>query len=255
MTPLAHGRIVLWEGASLWIFDVPETAADKSTDFHAHHAIQLVLALDGRFELRGAGSRVAGPAAAVAADARHAFAAQGVVALLFIDPESQLGESLSRSLFGQDAIAPLAPDGLGDILARLLEAFHSAGRDDTVLRALGRELQLRLGGGAGSISADSRVRDIVAWASRQLDRPVRIADAAALVGLSRDRMSHLFVEETGLPFRTYVLWLRLTKAVAHYAAGGSLTEAAHEAGFADSAHFSRTFRRMFGVAAAELRLA
>ena len=37
------------------------------------------------------------------------------------------------------------------------------------------------------------------------------------------------------------------------AGGASLTAAAHEAGFADSAHFSRTFRRMFGVAAAALK--
>lgn len=36
--------------------------------------------------------------------------------------------------------------------------------------------------------------------------------------------------------------------------GSSLTEAAHAAGFADSAHFSRTFRRMFGVAPASLRM-
>jgi AraC-like DNA-binding protein len=39
-----------------------------------------------------------------------------------------------------------------------------------------------------------------------------------------------------------------------YAAGASLTEAAHEAGFADSAHFSRTFRRTFGLPAASLRV-
>lgn len=30
--------------------------------------------------------------------------------------------------------------------------------------------------------------------------------------------------------------------------GAGLTEAAHRAGFADSAHLSRTFRAMFGVA-------
>ena len=38
-------------------------------------------------------------------------------------------------------------------------------------------------------------------------------------------------------------------------AGGSpLTRAAHEAGFSDSAHLSRTFRRMFGVAPTALKM-
>jgi AraC family transcriptional regulator len=55
--------------------------------------------------------------------------------------------------------------------------------------------------------------------------------------------------ETGIRFRPYVLWLRLEIAVASYAAGNSLTEASYAGGFADSAHFSRTFKRMFGVAA------
>jgi len=33
-----------------------------------------------------------------------------------------------------------------------------------------------------------------------------------------------------------------------------LTEAAHGAGFSDSSHLSRTFRRMFGIAADSLRV-
>jgi len=32
-------------------------------------------------------------------------------------------------------------------------------------------------------------------------------------GLSARRLSHQFVEQTGLPFRTYLLRLRLTRAV------------------------------------------
>jgi AraC-like DNA-binding protein len=78
--------------------------------------------------------------------------------------------------------------------------------------------------------------------------------AAAAVHLSHSRARHLFVEHTGLPFKTYVLWLRLQRAVTLYASGSSLTEAAHQSGFADSAHLSRTFRRTFGLPAAALRL-
>ena len=76
--------------------------------------------------------------------------------------------------------------------------------------------------------------------------------AAVIACLSESRFSHLFVEEIGLPFRTFVLWRRMMLAVNSVASGASLTSAAHEAGFADSAHFSRTFLRMFGVQASLL---
>ena len=36
-------------------------------------------------------------------------------------------------------------------------------------------------------------------------------------------------------------------------AGASWTEAAHEAGFADSAHLTRTHRRMFGIEPSAVR--
>jgi len=62
------------------------------------------------------------------------------------------------------------------------------------------------------------------------------------------------VEQTGLSFRSYLLWLRITKALGIISEGRTLTEAAHVAGFADSAHFSRTFRRMFGIPAAALEI-
>jgi AraC-like DNA-binding protein len=74
--------------------------------------------------------------------------------------------------------------------------------------------------------------------SSRVDAPPTLREAAVTVGLSPGRLRHLFVEETGLHFRGYLLWLRLGQAVGVFAAGGSLTEAAHAAGFADSAHLS-----------------
>ena len=112
----------------------------------------------------------------------------------------------------------------------------------------------RLGADAFGGEPDPRIRKVIAWAAAQIEEPVGLSDAVAVSGLSASRLRHLFVEQTGLPFRTYLLWLRLTRAVERFAAGASLTEAAHDAGFSDSAHLSRTFRRMFGVAPANLRM-
>ena len=50
-----------------------------------------------------------------------------------------------------------------------------------------------------------------------------------------------------MPFRRYRAWQRLRAAIREVAGGSSLTAAAHAAGFADQAHFTRSFRRTFGA--------
>lgn len=45
--------------------------------------------------------------------------------------------------------------------------------------------------------------------------------------------------------------MRLVTATERLAAGVSITDAAHGAGFSDGAHFSRTFRSMFGLSPSE----
>lgn len=87
--------------------------------------------------------------------------------------------------------------------------------------------------------------------------PVRLSDLAQRVRLSESRLGHLFSAEVGLPFRAYVRWLRMRHAIRIVAAGQTLTEAAHAAGFADSAHLNRVCHSMFGAAPsdfAQLRL-
>ncbi len=72
-------------------------------------------------------------------------------------------------------------------------------------------------------------------------------DIAEGLGLSESRFLHLFKHEMGLPWRPYLLWRRLLCAIKMLSAETSATEAAHLAGFADSAHLSRTFKRLFGM--------
>ena len=72
------------------------------------------------------------------------------------------------------------------------------------------------------------------------------------LGLSTSRFLHLFKAQTGAPLRRYRLWNWMGAAVSAYRGGASLTEAAHAAGFASSAHFSTAFRDMFGMTPSEL---
>jgi AraC family transcriptional regulator len=254
MDKLASGRLAFWEGGSLWVFDVRAGAeAPPRTDLHAHHAFQLTFSLGGDFNLFLEDGAIAGPFAVVAPDAPHAFDAVGLVALLFIEPESRAGRTLTQLLAGARA-APISAAQAQDSPDIIRTAFHH--RDDPrgALREAGKFISDRIAGHARAPEPDRRVREIIKWAGENLDGAPAINQAAQSVGLSPSRASHLFVEETGLPFRTYVLWLRVTRAVDAHIAGMSLTEAAQAAGFADSAHLSRTFKRMFGLPAAALEM-
>ena len=101
-------------------------------------------------------------------------------------------------------------------------------------------------------AVDARIARALDLLRARIRGPVRLAEAAGAAALSPGRFRHLFVQETGTAFRAYVLWLRLNVAIECSMAGGSWTKAAHEAGFADSAHLTRTFKRMFGMNPATL---
>jgi AraC family transcriptional regulator len=256
MATKAYGRMLFWEGASLWILGRREGDPPfPKTAYHSHHAVQVTLALRGSFALEGHDHRVSAGAAAVAPDVEHAFEAEQLVAHLFVDPEGRSGRELQSTLFSERQIVAITTERLGVLPAKLLAGFENPRRTDKSLIELGRSLLAQLAPGSERDERpEARVRRMSAWAAERLDTPVSLADAARHVGLSSGRARHLFVEQTGLPFRTYLLWLRLVRAIELYSGGSSLTEAAHGAGFSDSSHFSRTFRRMFGIAADSLRL-
>lgn len=253
MKHVGRGRIVLWEGASLWAFDVPPLQANRrSTDVHAHHAIQVTLAVDGGFFFRVDDTVVEGPAVLIAPDVSHAYEPQGKNAMIFLDPESRLGAAVLRDVAGHRATR-LDPGPYADIASRLACIWEDPRPPDATLVRLGQEFAARLAhNDPGEHPIDARIARVLDRLSANLDARLDARAAADIACLSESRFSHLFVEEVGLPFRTYLLWRRLMVAVNGIAAGSTLTQAAHDAGFADSAHFSRTFLRMFGVPASLL---
>jgi AraC family transcriptional regulator len=256
MPTKAYGRMVFWEGASLWVLGTrPGEGPYPKTKLHAHHAVQVTLSLRGWFTLETRDREVGGEAVAVAPDTEHALAGEGMVAHLYVDPEGEPGRQLQRTLFSGETIVSIPAPTVAGLAARLRAAFESPHRSDQSLIDLGRAVVAKLAPGSERDERpEARVRRMSAWAAGRLDTPVSLADAAAHVGLSTGRARHLFVQETGLPFRTYLLWRRLMRAAELFSVGSSLTVAAQHAGFSDSSHLSRTFRRMFGITADSLSL-
>lgn len=100
--------------------------------------------------------------------------------------------------------------------------------------------------------ADSLMRKLIQDLPNPLPEKIGVRQLAELAHLSPSRLQHRFARHTGMAVRPYLLWLRLLTAIAAIGREATLTHAALEAGFADSAHFSRTFRRHFGFAPRQL---
>lgn len=99
---LSEPRWYLWEGGFFLI-----ARADGVVPAHAHHAIQIVVAVDGEVAICGQGEEPLkeseewrkGPGVIVQPDAVHSFNCNGALgAMLFVDPESAEGTWLGNSL-------------------------------------------------------------------------------------------------------------------------------------------------------------
>ena len=76
---------------------------------------------------------------------------------------------------------------------------------------------------------------------------VSLEELAGVVGLSKYHLARVFARETGLPPHTYQQRLRLARALPLLRQGALAGEVAYELGYADQAHFSRTFKESFGL--------
>jgi AraC-like DNA-binding protein len=92
-----------------------------------------------------------------------------------------------------------------------------------------------------------RVATMKARLAANLAEPVTLTELAEAVGLSPFHAARLFAQATGLPPHAWRNQLRLQRALAPLRAGASITEVAAASGFTDQSHFTRHFRRMFGV--------
>jgi AraC-like DNA-binding protein len=213
------------------------------TDMHAHHAFQIAVAAEGELTFSDGTATASGRAAMIPPDAPHRVAAPARAVMLYIDPDDLVGRKLRR--------LEVAPDDAGAWFAAgrrwSIGAFSMpASRDeaDAIERAL---LTALVGDSVRPRPIHPAVTKALKLIPQQLEGDIRIAEVAQTIGLSAGRLQHLFSQEVGIPFRPYVLWLRMQRAAATIRDGASFTDAAHAAGFADSSHMNHAFKRMFGL--------
>jgi AraC family transcriptional regulator len=222
-----------------------------STRLHAFHALQVCIAVEGSFNLRAGRSSKweRWQTAIIAADHVHQLNAKGTaLAIFYFLPESAEARQIAENHLDHE-VSTVPHRALETLLPSLCK-YLEQGCDKEEAQSLCVET---LGLLAPSISLRQRLDQRVSRAVEYLrsalnDHRITATEISRAAWASHSRLAHLFKAQTGVALRQYQRWLRVCTAIEHMATCKSLTEAAHEAGFADLAHLTHSFRQMLGVA-------
>lgn len=241
----------LWPGQALYIGTSP------SSTFHQHHAIQIGIGPQEPLRIRykptedytTCQSFIVGPNTPHQIDAGDATSV-----FLWIESESVIAQALGRTYGKKGHPDIIDADRIGHLSAALagipthpLDCSQAAFLFAMILREVAPDnFILPL--------VDPRIKTVIDLIKQSYfgDEPDSINHIAAQVYLSSSRLRHLFHDQFGISIQRYLLWQRLLNAIQRLAHGGVLTHVAHETGFADSSHMTRTFRMMFGVKPSEI---
>jgi AraC-like DNA-binding protein len=242
--PISVAQYFPWDGGAIFLGTAGAIPA------HAHQAIQICFRFAGRIRLRTNNEEpwTDYELALVPSRQRHAMDGSRVHygATIFVEPETREGRVLAER-YARHGIAEVGRTLVEDALPLLrVTALERRGHAAIVERARG-VVQALTQQTEPSAASDERVIRAVKYINEHLSAPLTLRQVAGVAYLSPSRFRHLFAEQTGMGLRQYVLWRRFVSVWQHRMNGASLSTAAHAAGFADSAHLTRTSRRMFGM--------
>ena len=169
--------------------------------------------------------------------------------VLLIEPKSELGQAFKKKLNSKPlrtinncvATATTPSNNLESVTKHLAPLLNELAQTNELL-AYNK-----------STVKDKRIQQLLTELNQCLQgsciKPAnwRAAEVANQLALSESRFLHLFSNELGIAWRPYLLWRRMMCAIQALKHNTSATNAAHLAGFSDSAHLSRTFRNNFGM--------
>lgn len=213
--------------------------------FHSHHAIQISLATETPLSIQTDREIHIGDVIIINHQVKHALAMNEGSIMVLIEPNSKEGQIL-RKWLGEEEVKII--DNLPDLKSRLSEydSFIEERPEEIemffkmIIKAITQEI-------VATEPIDDRIRACLEHIEANMDEnDFSIPHLAEVVFLSESRLQHLFKEQVGVPVTSYIQWFKVLRAAKYILSGKSITEAAHRGAFADSAHFSRAFKGMFG---------
>jgi len=233
-------HLYIWHDRFLYV------GPSKATSLHRNHAAVWLNASAGQMHVTlGDGTVLADNIIYIPSGTEYSTEeAQAAIAALFWEPESASFLRVADH-FSSLPRALGCPHSDASAWATLADPATSlADAEQIMSRIFGFDF------GASEFPApvDSRISVALSFLRESPEQYGSLALLADKVHLSPSRLAHLFKHEVGVPVRRYVLWMKMRRALDLAIGGNSLTTAALSAGFADSAHLSRTVRAMMGIA-------
>jgi len=170
-------------------------------------------------------------------------------------------QALASDMVGRSVAVPWLPDGAiqdAEVAAQLTNAHRllEANADPMAAEAaltsafallLSRHARSRVA--AQALHSDARrIERMKAQLTADLTEPLTLSALAQAVDLSPFYAARLFSRTVGMPPHAWRNQIRLSRAQGLLRQGWSVTEVATANGFADQSHFTRHFKRAYGIA-------
>lgn len=234
----------------IWSDIAAYSGVSFSTDRHSHFLTQLCLAVDAPLRLRGRnGMWREYRAALVPSGISHETEKSAHPFILIVFDPLTIGVNVFDALSLTEGEPAIDASGLFSPAdtQRIAEALASPGVEarQKILQVLQKHQKTTT-----ERALDSRIKRSIERLEKENASLTELAGAA---GLSVSRFRRLFRDETGIAVSGYRVWLKTRKAIKLLGSRGELAHVAYEGGFADQAHFSRIFRRSFGMSPSQFK--
>lgn len=214
---------------------------EQNKQAHQHYAMQLCIPIDN-ININGIKTQ---SAVFIDSDVTHFVSSDADILSFWFHPESIIGRKLKQDYFQAEKIVTLHEidvqkyvknvsakiDQKSAIEKSTVNILNKFFIDDTEIPPL-----------------DSRIEEIILHIDQTEPAHLDYDALVSQVFLSKSRLTDLFKKEIGTSITKYLLWKRLLHtSVDLVKSDMTFTQAAHQSGFADAAHFSRTFKTNFGI--------
>lgn len=215
--------------------------------FHQHYALQLTIGIDDKFELETESGKTVSNSLIVHPQVSHRLDSKGQpVLIVLLNPASTLGHFLGKHMTNEPVQA-FEEEWVGYLRMFAKDLLKNEINEKTFLSAC---INSMAEFNARCLQAKHQVDKRVLASLQYLDRHPRsiisLEEMAEEMCLSESRFQHLFKEQTGISYRRMQLWKRLLASFDNLRSTKTLTELAHQSGFSDSSHYSKTFKESFG---------